>query len=96
MQGSILLAIFRSPRANLFECSRGTCIAWLFACARQKGAVTLQEQDEPLEATLADLIVALTEEADRLIQNRRQAHNFIAYVLLNILSHSAPVCHTWH
>jgi len=55
-----------------------------------------QEQDEPLEATLADLIVALTEEADRLIRNRRQAHNFVAYVLLNILSHSAPISHTWH
>jgi hypothetical protein len=56
----------------------------------------LREQDDPLEATLADLMVALTEEADRLIQNRRQAHNFVAYVLLNILSHSTPVSHTWH
>jgi hypothetical protein len=56
----------------------------------------LQEQHEPLEATLADLIVALTEEADRLIQNRRQAHNFVASVLLNILSHSAPLSHAWH
>lgn len=55
-----------------------------------------EEQDEHLEATLADLIVALTQEADRLIQNRRQAHNFVAYVLLNILSHSAPVSQTWH
>ena len=62
----------------------------------EERCVMLQEQDEPLEATLADLIVALTEEADRLIQNRRQAHNFVAYVLLNILSHSAPVSHTWH
>lgn len=70
------------------------CVA--IRCAREKGAVMLQEQDEPLEATLADLIVALTEEADRLIQNRRQAHNFVAYVLLNLLSHSAPVSHTWH
>jgi len=96
MQGIYSPGHFSFASANLFECVRGTCIAWLFACARQKGAVTLQEQAEPLEATLADLIVALTEEADRLIQNRRQAHNFIAYVLLNILSHSAPVCHTWH
>jgi hypothetical protein len=55
-----------------------------------------EKQDEHLEATLADLIVALTEEADRLIQNGRQAHNFVAYVLLNILSHSAPISHTWH
>jgi hypothetical protein len=55
-----------------------------------------EEQDEHLEATLADLIVALTEEADRLIQNRRQAHKFVAYVLLNILSHSASISHTWH
>ena len=55
-----------------------------------------EEQDEHFEATLADLIVALTQEADRLIQNRRQAHNFVAYVLLNILSHSAPVSQTWH
>lgn len=55
-----------------------------------------EEQDEHLEATLADLIVALTEEADRLIQNRKQAHNFVAYVLLNILTHSAPISQTWH
>ena len=76
-------------------------LSWHMQCvairyAREKGAVMLQEQDDPLEATLADLIVALTEEADRLIQNRRQAHNFVAYVLLNLLSHSAPVSHTWH
>lgn len=55
-----------------------------------------EEQDEVLKATLADLIVALTEEADRLVGNRKQAHNFVAYVLLNILSHSAPISHTWH
>ena len=55
-----------------------------------------EEQDEHLEATLADLIVALTEEADRLIQNRKEAHNFVAYVLLNILTHSAPISQTWH
>jgi hypothetical protein len=55
-----------------------------------------EEQDEYLEATLADLIVALTEEADRLIQNRKQAHNFVAFVLLNILTHSAPISQTWH
>jgi hypothetical protein len=55
-----------------------------------------EEQDEYLEATLADLIVALTEEADRLIQNRKQAHNFVAFVLLNILTHSAPITQTWH
>ena len=54
-----------------------------------------EEKDEHLEASLADLIIALTEEADRLIQNRRQAHR-VAYVLLNILSHSAPVSQTWH
>ena len=55
-----------------------------------------EEQDERLEATLADLIVALTQEAARLIQNRRQAHNFVAYVLLNVLSPSVPVSQTWH
>jgi hypothetical protein len=37
-----------------------------------------EHQDQLLEAPLADLIFALTEEADRLIQNRRQAHNFVA------------------
>jgi hypothetical protein len=55
-----------------------------------------EEKDEPLEPTLADLIVALTQEADRHIRNRKQAHNFVAYILLNILSHSAPSSHTWH
>jgi len=55
-----------------------------------------EEQGEVLKATLADLIVALTEEADRLVGNRKQAHNFVAYVLLNILSHSAPISPTWH
>ena len=55
-----------------------------------------EEQAEVLKATLADVIVALTEEADRLVGNRKQAHNFVAYVLLNILSHSAPISPTWH
>jgi hypothetical protein len=55
-----------------------------------------EHQDQLLEAPLADLIFALTEEADRLIQNRRQAHNFVAYVLLNLLSHSARISQRRH
>ena len=74
----------RSTSDLLFRgtCIASTCIASLFAVperAEQRCAM-FEEQDEHLEATLADLIVALTEEADRLIQNRRQAHNFVAYV----------------
>ena len=54
------------------------------------------DNEEFLEATLADLIVALTEEADRLVQNRREAHIFVACILSNILSHSVPASQTWH
>jgi hypothetical protein len=63
---------------------------------KQAEVQTMDDQEEVLEATLGDLIVALTEEADRLVKNRRQAHNFVAYVLFNILSHSAPISHAWH
>lgn len=51
---------------------------------------------ESLEPTLADLIVALTEEVDRLVQNRREAHIFVAYILSNVLGHSAPISQAWH
>ena len=54
------------------------------------------DNEEFLEATLADLIVALTQEADRLVQNRREAHIFVAYILSNILSYSAPASQAWH
>ena len=87
---------FPSPTAKppVAHALRGLFTA--LECRAEQRCPMFQEQDEPLEATLADLIVALTEEADRLIQNRRQAHNFVAYILLNILSHSAPVSQTWH
>ena len=39
----------------------------------------LQEQGEPLEATLADLIVALTEEADRL--NRTEGKHITSLLM---------------
>jgi len=54
------------------------------------------DNEEFFEGTLGDLIVALTEEADRLVQNRREAHILVAYILSNLLSQSAPISQTWH
>jgi hypothetical protein len=54
------------------------------------------DNEEFFEGTLGDLIVALTEEADRLVQNRRQAHILVAYILSNLLSQSTPISQTWH
>src|ERR1044071_10072424 len=88
--------LFRSPPAKLPLAHALRRLLTALEYRVEQRCAVFQEQDEPLEATLADLIVALTEEADRLIQNRNQAHNFVAYILLNILSHSAPVSHTWH
>jgi hypothetical protein len=53
------------------------------------------QQEEVLETTWGDLIVALTEGADRLARDRRQAHIFVAYILFNVLSRSAPISQTW-
>ena len=38
-----------------------------------------EEQDEHLEATLADLIVALTEEADRLITGGKHTTSLLMF-----------------
>ena len=56
----------------------------------------MDNNEEFFEGTLGDLIVALTKEADRLVQNRREAHILVAYILSNLLSQSAPISQTWH
>jgi len=48
-----------------------------------------------METTLGDLIVALTEETNRLVRNEKDAHVLVAYMLLDLLNHSAPAVRRW-
>jgi hypothetical protein len=45
---------------------------------------------------LGDLIVALTEEADRLVGDKKEANILVAYILWDLFNHSAPTSPLWH
>ena len=55
------------------------------------------ERDEYLGATLGELMFALTEETERLVQNRIDAHVLAAYILSDLFGgQSAKRSETWH
>ena len=49
-----------------------------------------------VETTLGDLIVALTEEAARCVPDEKTACRVVAFILSDILSHTAPPTMRWH
>jgi hypothetical protein len=53
------------------------------------------EQD-PLETTLGDFIVALTEETSRFVRDEREAYKIVAFILTDLLRHSGPNPRSWH
>jgi hypothetical protein len=55
----------------------------------------LMTDQSQMETTLGDLIVALTEETNRLVRNEKDAHVLVAYMLLDLLNHSAPTVRRW-
>lgn len=54
------------------------------------------EHDECTGASLKDLMVALTEETDRLVQNKIEAHVLAAYILSDLFGQAAKRPETWH
>jgi len=54
------------------------------------------ERDEHSGATLGELMFALTEETERLVQNKVDAHVLAAYILSDLFGQSAKRSETWH
>jgi hypothetical protein len=54
------------------------------------------EHDEYSGATLGELMFALTEEAERVVQNKIDAHVLAAYILSDLFGQSAKRSETWH
>ncbi len=48
-----------------------------------------------LQNTLGDLIVALTEETTRLVRDKKEAYNLVAFMLVNLLSNSGATSRPW-
>jgi len=47
-------------------------------------------------ATLGELMFALTEETERVVQNRIDAHVLAAYILSDLFGQSSKRSETWH
>ncbi len=56
----------------------------------------MEREEENLETTLGDLVVALTEETARFFPNEKDAYRVVAYILSDLLSNSGPVSQSWH
>ena len=54
------------------------------------------ERDEYSGATLRELLFALTEETERVVQNKIDAHVLAAYILSDLFGQSAKRSETWH
>jgi hypothetical protein len=57
------------------------------------------EREEPLETTLGDLIVALTEEAIPLVRDEKEAYNIVSFMLTHLLNSSGAIStkrRYWH
>ena len=54
------------------------------------------ERDEYSGATLGELLFALTEETERVVQNKIDAHVLAAYILSDLFGQSAKRSETWH
>jgi hypothetical protein len=54
--------------------------------------------EEFLDTTLEDLIVALSEGAAKLVRDgdEKEAAMIVAYVLWGLVSYSEPISKTWH
>jgi hypothetical protein len=54
------------------------------------------QRDEYSGATLGELMFALTEETERVVQNKIDAHVLAAYILSDLFGQSAKRSETWH
>jgi hypothetical protein len=53
-------------------------------------------KDKIIDTTLGDLIVALTDETDRLVGNKADTNIIVAYILSDLLNQSEPLSRYWH
>ena len=57
----------------------------------------MQREDEDMvETTLGELIVALTEETSRHVPDEKTANILVAYILSDIFRNTAPISKRWH
>jgi hypothetical protein len=54
------------------------------------------QRDEYSGATLGELMFALTEETERVVQNKIDAHVLAAYILSDLFGQSSKRSETWH
>jgi hypothetical protein len=54
------------------------------------------ESDECSRTSLKDLMTALTEETDRLVQNKIDAHVLAAYILSDLFGQASKQPEIWH
>jgi hypothetical protein len=54
------------------------------------------ERDECSGTSLKDLMIALTEETDRLVQNKIDAHVLAAYILADLFGQASKQPEIWH
>lgn len=53
-------------------------------------------REEQLDATLGDLVMALTDETVELVPDEKLAHTFVAYMLADVLNNWRTISNTWH
>jgi hypothetical protein len=54
------------------------------------------EHGDPVETTLGDLIVALTEEAARHVPDSKAANILVAYMLSDLFRNTEQTTRLWH
>ncbi|HEV8343242.1 MAG TPA: hypothetical protein VGR30_12800 [Candidatus Binatia bacterium] len=54
------------------------------------------EQEDPLEATLEDLIMVLTEESIRFFRDEKEAYKIVAFILTDLFRNSGSTPKSWH
>lgn len=56
----------------------------------------MDRDEEMLDGTLGDLIMALNDEALRFAHNEREASAVLAYILSDLWRNSEPLSKCWH
>ena len=61
------------------------------------GRLDMEPVDEDMvETTLGELIVALTEETSRHVPDQKAANILVAYILSDLFRNTEPISKRWH
>lgn len=55
-----------------------------------------REDEDTVETTLGELIVALTEETSRHVPDEKAANILVAYILSDLFRNTEPISKCWH